>query len=101
MRLTTLSRKLGITRDELIQFLISRHIKVPEGVNAKISEEEAAMVLEHFTPEPLVDETPEEEAEESVEKDVEVLESEVDLEIEGPDTEEESEEEKSLSLIHI
>lgn len=48
MRLTSLSRKLGVSRDEILSFLKSNKIEVSEGVNAKISDEDAVSVIEHF-----------------------------------------------------
>ncbi len=52
MRLTSLSRKLGVTRDEIVNYLKTKNKEVSNGVNVKLSEEEVELVMSHFYPEP-------------------------------------------------
>jgi hypothetical protein len=61
MRLGQLSRKLGISTTEIINFLASKNIAIGEDSNSKIEEEPTAWVIKKYAPELLeIPTTPEE-----------------------------------------
>jgi hypothetical protein len=54
MRLGQLSRKLGIGTSEIINFLASKNISIGEDSNAKIEDEHAHWITQHYAPHLLV-----------------------------------------------
>ncbi|GAA0893768.1 hypothetical protein GCM10009122_34470 [Fulvivirga kasyanovii] len=48
MRLVQLSRKLGVTQNEIVDLLSKNGIKDIEGSNAKLDEHALALIMEHF-----------------------------------------------------
>lgn len=68
MRLAQLARKIAVKPSEIAAFLAARSIEVEDSSNAKINDDHVVMVLKHFSPETLMAENSNPEAEHATEE---------------------------------